>query len=230
MKRKRTFNTLFMISSLDGKISTGNVIARDVDKDYSKIKGLKEGLHQYYDLEKKTDICSFNTGLVMAKIGVNTNNSPINCPSVSFVIVDNKNLTTTGVKNLIKGTKKLYLVTTNKKHPAFKIKEDNLELIFYPRKVNFSELFKNLMNKYNIKRITIQSGGTLNSVLIREGLIDNVSLVIAPALIGGKETSSLVDGISLKSLADLNKIKTLKLLKVNKLKNSYIHLIYQVNN
>ena len=37
----RTFNTLFMISSVDGKISTGNVDDRDVDKDLPRIKGLE---------------------------------------------------------------------------------------------------------------------------------------------------------------------------------------------
>ena len=31
-----------MLSSLDGKISTGDVDALDVDKDYPRIKGLKE--------------------------------------------------------------------------------------------------------------------------------------------------------------------------------------------
>ena len=67
----RTFNTLFMISSVDGKISTGNVDDRDVDKDFPRIKGLKEGLNQYYALEQQTDIFSLNTGRVMAKIGMN---------------------------------------------------------------------------------------------------------------------------------------------------------------
>jgi len=205
-------------------------LGRDVDKDYPRIKGLREGLAQYYNLESRTDICSFNTGLVMAKIGVNTNSSPINVPGCSFVIVDSKHLTEKGVRNLIKGTKKLYLVTTNKKHPAFNIQDDKLVIIFYSKKVNFQDLFKRLMNKYGVKRITIQSGGILNSVLIREGLIDRVSLVIAPALIGGRDTPSLIAGDSLKTVKDLDKIKTLKLLKINKLKNSYLHLVYEVLN
>ncbi len=226
--KKRTFNTLFMLSSVDGKISTGKILERDVDKDYSKIKGLKEGLHQYYDLEKRTDFCSFNTGLVMAKIGVNTDHSPINVQSCSFVILDGKHLTKNGVQNLINGTKKLYLVTTNKKHPAFEIRDEKLVIIHYPKQVDFSDLFEKLRSKYGVKRITVQSGGTLNSILIREGLIDRVSLVIAPALIGGKETPSLVDGDNLISERDLKNIKSLKLLKVNKLKKSYLHLIYQV--
>jgi len=48
MEKPKT--TLFMLMSVDGKISTGNIDNRDVDKDFPKIKGIKEGLKQYYDI------------------------------------------------------------------------------------------------------------------------------------------------------------------------------------
>ncbi|HLC70061.1 MAG TPA: hypothetical protein VJH75_03385 [Patescibacteria group bacterium] len=119
-----------MLMSVDGKISTGNTDERDFDKDLSGIKGTKEGLQQYYELERHTDINSFNTGRVMAKIGVNNRKDPTTKLPCSFIIVDNKpHLTERGVSYLTKWTKKLYLVTTNKKHPAFKLKNlDNLEI------------------------------------------------------------------------------------------------------
>lgn len=60
-----------MLVSADGKISTGSTDERDFDKDLPNIKGVGEGLHQYYDLEKQTDYYSFNTGRVMAKVGWN---------------------------------------------------------------------------------------------------------------------------------------------------------------
>lgn len=46
--RNRPYTTLFLLVSVDGKISTGDTDVMDVDKDYSKIDGLKEGLKQYY--------------------------------------------------------------------------------------------------------------------------------------------------------------------------------------
>ncbi|KKT30174.1 MAG: hypothetical protein UW16_C0017G0017, partial [Microgenomates group bacterium GW2011_GWC1_44_10] len=67
----RTYNTLFLIQSLDGKISTGDTNFLDVDLDFKRIHGVKEGLSQYYDIEKTTDPFSLNSGKVMAKIGVN---------------------------------------------------------------------------------------------------------------------------------------------------------------
>lgn len=227
--KQRTFNTLFMLSSVDGKISTGDIDARDTDKDYPKISGIKEGVQQYYDLEKRTDRVSLNTGKVMAKIGMNTGKCKLNCPNVEFVIIDSKHLTLSGVNNLIKKTKRLYLTTTNPKHPAFKVR-DKLELIYYPKKINFVDLFKKFKQKYGMNRVTIQSGGTLNATLLRAGLIDRVSFVIVPTLIGGANTPSLVDGSNLRSTNDLSKIKTLKLVKCEKLKKSYLHLVYSVDN
>ena len=67
----RPITTLFMLESLDGKISSGNNDSLDADKDFPKIDGVKEGLHQYYEIEQTTDYYSLNTGKVMAKIGVN---------------------------------------------------------------------------------------------------------------------------------------------------------------
>src|SRR3989338_10241843 len=154
MKTSRTFNTLFMLSSLDGKISTGDIDKRDVDKDFPKIHGLKEGLSQYYDLEKKTDLHSFNTGKVMAKLGMNKKQKNHKIP-VNFIIVDNHHLTSLGVHNLLQRCNVLYLVTSNPKHPAFTITSDNLQRIFFPQKIDFSLLFTKLKDEYRVKKVTI---------------------------------------------------------------------------
>ncbi len=216
--------------SVDGKISTGDTSERDVDKDFKKIEGVKEGLHQYYDIEKTTDAFSLNSGIVMSKIGVNTPQNPIHCPDISFIIIDNNNLNEDGVNNLCNNLKNLYLVTTNKSHPAYKTSNKNLTIISYDDEVNFKDLFERLHNEYGADRVTIQSGGTLNSKFIREGLVDIVSVVVAPCLIGGKDTSTLVDGKSFRLEEELKNVKSLKLIAVNKLDDNYLHLVYSVNN
>ncbi len=50
MERRPT-TTLFMLMSVDGKISPGASDDLDVDKDFPNIIGLKEGLPQYYEIE-----------------------------------------------------------------------------------------------------------------------------------------------------------------------------------
>ncbi|MBP9820507.1 dihydrofolate reductase family protein [Candidatus Woesebacteria bacterium] len=227
----RPVTTLFMIESVDGKISTGDVDELDVDKDFKRIVGVKEGLHQYYDLEKLTDPYSLNTGRVMQKIGVNERVEEPKKMGCSFVIIDNKpHLTERGVEYLAKWVKTLFLVTTNKNHPAnvLKQKRSNIVIINYDAEVDLAELLKKLKSEHGVERLTIQSGGTLNAQWIRRGLIDNLSIVVAPLLIGGKATSTLVDGESLHTQDDLRKIKTMKLIKCDLLENSYLHLTYEV--
>ncbi len=230
MKSNRPIITLFMLTSLDGKISTGNNNNMDFDKDLPNIKGVKKGLYQYYDLEKKTDLHSLNTGRVMEKIGVNNKKDPLKSP-VSFIVIDNKpHLTEKGVRYMAKWGQKLYLITTNKKHPVFSLKDvSNIEIIYYPKLI-LKKVLEDLQKKYKIERITIQSGGTMNSAFLIEGLIDHLSIVVAPVIVGGKDTSTLIDGESLHSKKDLKNIKALKLVKCNVLKDSYTHLLYDVIN
>ena len=73
---ERPLTTLFMLMSVDGKISTGATDELDVDRDFPKIDGVREGLRQYYEIEQTTDLWSFNTGRVQEKMGVNTKEIP----------------------------------------------------------------------------------------------------------------------------------------------------------
>lgn len=219
-----------MLVSVDGKISTGSSDERDFDKDLHKTDGIKEGLQQYYDLEQQTDLCSFNSGRVMAKVGWNDKKDNIEKIPVDFVLVDNKpHLTELGITNLLARTRKLYVATTNKDHPGLRVSDPNLEVIFYENTVDFSDLFTKL-GASGVDKMTIQSGGELNAILIRSGLIDYVSLVYAPLFVGGKDTTSLVDGKSIETSEDLKLLKTMTLLEAKPLEGSFLHLRYKVNN
>lgn len=220
--------TLLMLMSLDGKVSTGSNDERDFDKDLPHISGASKGLSQYYELEQKTDLYSFNTGKVMAKVGWNEPKDNIKKTPVSFVIVDNQpHLTERGIANLLQHCEKLFIVTTNSNHPARHLNVLNLITINCSAPIDFKELFADLEER-GIGRMTIQSGGDMNSALLREGLINEVSVVIAPILVGGKETPSLIGGTSLRTVEELKGVKVLKLQGIDKLDDSYLRLSYKV--
>lgn len=222
-----------MLISVDGKISTGDTDIMDVDKDYPTLTGVKDGLQQYYDIEQETDLFSLNTGRVFAKIGFNEKKDrPAKLP-VSFVVVDNRpHLTKQGVSYLSKKADRLIIVTTNASHPAYTVQKqaENISIIPYPNQIDFADLFQQLKRKYGAERLTIQSGGTLNATLVRQGLVDRVLLVVAPALIGGKDTPTLMDGRSLHATKELSHIRALELIQAKPLKNSYLLLEYKVKN
>lgn len=219
-----------MLMSVDGKISTGTSDKLDVDKDFPSIHGVKEGLHQYYELEQMTDLWSFNTGRVQEKLGVNEKDFPLKSP-VSFVLLDNNHLTEHGVRYLCAWSKTFVLITQNPVHPAFSVMEDEENLhIIKQDSLNLVDALKVLKEDYGCKRLTIQSGGTLNGLFLRNKLIDYVDIVVAPILIGGKDTSTLIDGNSITSIDDLNLLSVLQLKKCEVLEDSYIRLRYEVIN
>ena len=71
-------------------------------------------------------------------------------------------------------------------------------------------------------------GGTLNEIFLREKLIDYVDIVVAPLLVGGKHTSTLIDGRSLMSERELSGLGILELRECTVLENSYLRLRYRV--
>ena len=228
--KKRPTTTLFMLESLDGKISSGNNDSLDVDKDFCRIDGVKEGLHQYYEIECTTDYYSLNTGRTMEKIGVNNKKEYHNKVEVNFIIIDNKpHLNENGTDYICHWVEKLILVTTNKNHVAYSLKNkyDNLDILFY-EELDLKKLLEDLYSEYNVDKLTLQSGGNLNGLFVRENLIDYVNIVIAPLLVGGKDVSTLIDGKAIESDRELNKLRALELIECNKLEDSYVQLKYKV--
>lgn len=223
---QRPITTLFMLMSVDGKISTGEGNNLDFDIDLPCIDGVKEGLHQYYEIEQTTDLWSFNSGKVQAKMGVNHKNMP-NKSSISFVLVDNEHLNENGIRYFTALAKTFVLITNNPKHPAYNVKEDNLHIIFQ-EKLDLDDALKKLKNDFNCERLTIQSGGTLNSLFLRAKLFDYIDIVVAPILVGGKRTPTIIDGESIFNKQQLNELSPLKLIDCHILDNSYLRLRYEV--
>ena len=168
----RPVATLFMLMSVDGKIGTGATDELDVDQDFPQIDGLREGLHQYYEIEQTTDLWSFNTGRVQAKMGVNTKPIPEKTP-VSFVLLDNHHLDEHGIRYFCARSKQFVLITTNRDHPAFRVPAENLRIIFQ-EKLSLAAALTILRERFGCERLTIQSGGTVNGLFLREKLFDFV--------------------------------------------------------
>ena len=108
-----------------------------------------------------------------------------------------------------------------------KEKYENLDILYY-EVLDLKALLIDMKQKYNAEKITIQSGGNLNGKFLRENLIDYVNIVIAPLLVGGRDTSTLIDGDSVSTVSELSKLKALQLIECNKLENSYVQLKYKV--
>lgn len=226
--KNRPVTTLFMLMSVDGKISSGASDMLDPDKDWCIIPGVREGLYQYYEIEETTALWSLNTGRVMKKIGVNSRTDIPQKIPCSFVIIDNKpHLSQNGINYLCRWVNKLYIVTHNINHPALSMQRDNLNIIMQ-NKFDLPGLLETLKDKYQVERLTIQSGGMMNCEFLRHKLFDYIDIVVAPLLVGGKDTPTLIDGEAIVMQSQLNKLGALRLKGCKVLKDSYIRLTYEV--
>lgn len=159
-------------------------------------------------------------------MGVNEKPMPNKTP-VSFVIIDNSHLTEHGVRYFCALSKEFVLITANPNHTAFGVQADNMHIITQ-NQLSLPEALATLKKDFGCERLTVQTGGTLNGLFLREKLFDFIDIVVAPVLIGGKDTSTLIDGKSLLSETELSQLGALKLLECTVLEDSYLRLRYEV--
>ena len=132
-----------------------------------------------------------------------------------------------GVRYFCARSKQLVLITTNKNHPAFSVSAENLHIIFQ-KELSLAGALTLLKEQFGCERLTVQSGGTMNGLFLREKLFDYVDIVVAPVLIGGNDTATLIDGRSLLSKNELSQMGVLRLMEAQTLQDSYVRLRYQV--
>jgi 2,5-diamino-6-(ribosylamino)-4(3H)-pyrimidinone 5'-phosphate reductase len=93
--------------------------------------------------------------------------------------------------------------------------------------VNFPRALDELNVHFGIKIIRVDSGGTLNGMLLRAGLVNEVSLLIHPNLVGGISSRSMYRA---PDLITSSGVLDLKLINLEKIANDLVWLRYEVIN
>lgn len=75
-----------------------------------------------------------------------------------------------------------------------------------PRGVNLKELFSNL-DKMGIRKILVEGGGELNWSLLRLGMVDELTVTVAPKIAGGRLATTLVEGDGFDQMSEGIKLK-----------------------
>jgi 2,5-diamino-6-(ribosylamino)-4(3H)-pyrimidinone 5'-phosphate reductase len=92
-------------------------------------------------------------------------------------------------------------------------------------KVNLRDALEALNKRYGVKKIRADSGGILNGLLLRDGIVTTVSILVHPALVGGVTPKTVFDSTD-QTQGDVG--ITLKLDHMEKLKNDLVWLRYNV--
>lgn len=224
----RPVTTLYMLQSLDGKISTGAGDALDFDKDLAEIPMLKKGLKSYYSEEKVTDYWNILTAKTAVKLGANDGKYISSFHNCGHILVDSSCIKSEGIKHIANNCCELYYITTR---PL-----DELKGLHLPGNVTVVRVHDTravegwlgfLRDAYGIKHVTVECGGEFNASMLRAGLIDKVIVYIAPIIVGGRETPSLADGDSFTTVAELKSLCKMTLMDAKPYAN-FVRLSYKV--
>jgi 2,5-diamino-6-(ribosylamino)-4(3H)-pyrimidinone 5'-phosphate reductase len=91
--------------------------------------------------------------------------------------------------------------------------------------VDMRSALEELSARYGAKTVLLDSGGTLNGILLRAGLVDEVSVLIHPCLVGGTTPGSIFRAPD--PTAPGGEVK-LRLTHVEKVKEDLVWLRYEV--
>lgn len=178
--------------TLDGKIATKT--------GSSEISG-KEDLERVHKLRKKVDgiMVGINTvltddpRLTVHKIASKREDNPVR------IVVDSKARTPLNSRILNDDAKTIIAISNSAKNEVgSKETLENLQKsakLFYSgnKQVDLKDLMYYLYEN-GIKTLMLEGGSTLNFSMIKEGLIDEIKLAIAPMIVGGRSAKTLFDG------------------------------------
>lgn len=91
--------------------------------------------------------------------------------------------------------------------------------------VDMREALEQLNARYNVKSVLLDSGGLLNGVLLRAGLVNEINILIHPNLVGGATRSSCFFADDLISEEG---VIALRLIHVKRVKDDIIWLRYEI--
>jgi 2,5-diamino-6-(ribosylamino)-4(3H)-pyrimidinone 5'-phosphate reductase len=80
--------------------------------------------------------------------------------------------------------------------------------------VDFRKAIPLIGEKYGVKTIRVDSGGTLNGILLRSGLVSEISLLFFPQLVGGTSPKSIYQAPDLTSSEEVIDLKLISLKKL----------------
>jgi len=91
--------------------------------------------------------------------------------------------------------------------------------------VDLKAALEELNARYGIKTVRVDSGGRLNGILFRAGLVNEVSVLINPCLVGGTSPRSI---FAAPDLTSPDGVIPLKLIHVETLQDNVVWLRYEV--
>lgn len=217
-----------MVESIDGRIDCGMVDKISGDEYYTTLNSLDckasvEGritMEHYYALPEKF-VAKDKTPLGKKEVFKSTDRNDFHiCPDTKGILQWDSATMEDG---------RPLLVLTSESTPAEYISYLRSKDISYiatgKGNIDLADAMDTLGSEFGVKRLAVLGGGLINGGFLAAGLIDEVSLLLAPGIDGREGWRAMFDGIS-----DQTKMPTkLKLQSVERLENDILWIKYELD-
>lgn len=223
-KKSRPETTLFLVNSVDGRITSHDSDPLDPDKNWKKDPKIQAITQPFFDFARG-QIHTITYGESLARIGVNVRTEIHPVKDVRLVVIDQDALLqNSGIHYLTRTFHTIYLACL-KNHPALSLTPvpENLKFLTQSSPFELAPILTTLTKKYKVKQVSIQSNARLNARWLSSGLVDYLSVIISPLLVGRHGTPNLID-------QDLLTVKPLILTDMKAFGLDFVNLRYDVVN
>jgi 2,5-diamino-6-(ribosylamino)-4(3H)-pyrimidinone 5'-phosphate reductase len=189
--------------TLDGKIATKT--------GSSKISG-KEDLVRVHKLRKKIDAIMVGINTLLAddprltvhKIDAKPKDNPVR------IVVDSYAKTPLNFR-ILNGDAPTIIATTENADPE-KVEElgKKATVLKYGKDRVDLKLLMEELSRIGINTLMLEGGSTLNYSMLENGLVDEVRVCVAPMIVGGVQSKTLVGGEGINQMIDAIKLKLIK--------------------
>lgn len=217
----RPETTMFLTMSVDGRITSHDSDELDPNKQWKAEPKIRARMQQFYDFASG-GVSTVTYGEAMAKVGVNSRTGEPQELDVNMVLIDDLGLISEqGIRYLAKSVNRLYVVCL-KDHAIVKVDDlpSDVSVIAQAR-LDLARLLEVLYVDHDVQELSVQSNARLNAQWLSAGLIDNLSVVISPLLVGRHGTPNLID-------QDLLSVVALELVEYQSFGIGFINLQYRV--
>lgn len=200
----RPYTILNAAMTLDGKIATAN--------GSSNISG-PEDLQRVHKIRQETDaimigintLLNDNPRLTIHKIKTTHNQNP------HRIIIDSKARTPLNARILNNDAPTTIAITQQAPTNKINALKEKCNIVTYGKtQVDLKQLMHHLKKDLNINKLMLEGGSTLNFSMIKNQLIDEIRICIAPMIVGGKQSKTLIDGTGFPNMDDSTKLKLQK--------------------
>lgn len=211
----RPYVILNAAMTLDGKIATSS--------GSSNISGAKD-LERVHELRKDCEGIMVGIGTVLAddprltihKIDAKPSDNPVR------IVVDSKCRTPADAR-ITNGDAKTIIAMANEYKDEFKA-SDKYEILkrkgvkfFFSGDVQVDlKMLMIYLHEVGIDKLMLEGGSTLNFSMIKAGLIDEISICVAPMVVGGVNAKTFFDGEGFNTMDESVKLKLIDYYRLDK--------------